>query len=282
MKRAFPAILFLLLSFVLINCSGTKPPMGTSVTPNVAGTWEFLAVSNNGGGTTGIEVALQEGTVLVNGMSQPSGNVSAAGVNQISFVCINSSTLDITSFGGNCLGLTGVCSSVGVNSVSGTAMSAGGPFNFTYSENGDVFTVTGMLGSDGQSFLNGTYVQQTGSGCNDNGSVTGLLVPKMTGVYTGNMTLPDGTSDSVTATASESSGNVTITIVATAPDNTTFTMTGPRTGNAVALQGQFGGQPVTYNGYRQVTHNLPSIYFSNATNSANPAYAGTLTLLQQP
>ena len=279
MKRVFPAIVLLVLSVALVACSGSKSPTGVAATPNVAGTWEFLAVSDNGGGTTGIEVALQEGTVLVNGMNQPSGNVSAAGINQISFVCINSSTGDLTSFGGNCIGESGVCTTVGANNLSGTAMSVGGPFTFTYSENGNQFAVTGTLGSDSQSFVNGTYTEQTGSGCTDTGSVTGLLVPKLTGVYTGTMTLPDSTTPTVTATFTESSGNLSVGIVAGA--NVNFSMTGPVTGNAFTVQGQFNGQSVTYNGYREVTHNLPSIYFVNATNIADPAYAGTLTLQQQ-
>jgi hypothetical protein len=281
MMRAIYATVLLCLSVVLVSCSGSKPATGTPATPSVAGTWEFLAVSNNGGGTTGIEVALQEGAVLVDGMSEPSGSVSATGVNQITFVCIDSATADLTSFGGNCIGQSGTCSATGVNNLSGTADAVGGPFNFTYSENGNAFTVTGMLGPDGQSLVSGTYVEQTGSGCNDSGSVTGLLVPKRTGTYTGQMTLPDGTADSVTATLSESSGNLTVGIVGTAPEATNFNLTGPVTGNAFALQGQFNGQPITYNGYYEVTHNLPSVYFQNSTNTANPAYAGTLTLQQQ-
>jgi hypothetical protein len=281
MKRAISATVLLGLSVMLMSCSGGKSTTGNSATPSVAGTWEFLAVSDNGGGTTGIEVALQEGTVLVDGMNEPSGNVSATGVNQITFVCINSNTGDIISFAGNCIGPSGTCSSVGANSLSGTADSIGGPFNFTYTENGNAFTVTGMLGSDGQSLVNGTYAEQTGSGCTDSGSVTGLLVPKLTGTYTGQMTLPDGTADTVTATLSESSGVLTVGIVGSAPEVTNFNLAGPVTGNAFALQGQFNGQPVTYNGYYEVTHNLPSVYFVNSTNSANPAYAGTLTLQQQ-
>jgi len=281
MMRAIYATVLLGLSVVLVSCSGGKSKTGTPATPSVAGTWEFLAVSANGGGTTGIEAALQEGTVLVDGMNEPSGNISASGVNQITFACIDSNTGDLISFGGNCSGQSGTCSAAGVNSLSGTADSIGGPFNFTYSENGNAFTVTGVLGSDGQSLVSGTYAEQTASGCNDSGSVTGVLVPKLTGTYTGQMTLPDGTADSVTATLSESSGNLTVGIVGTAPEATNFNLTGPVTGNAFALQGQFGGQSVTYNGYHEVTHNLPSLYFVNSTDNANPAYAGTLTLQQQ-
>jgi hypothetical protein len=281
MMRAISAIFLLGLSVVLVSCSDGKSMTGNPAIPSVAGTWEFLAVSNNGGATTGIEVALQEGTVLVDGMSEPSGNVSATGVNQITFVCIDTTTGDLISFGGNCVGPSGTCSAAGVNSLSGTASAIGGPFIFTYNENGNAFTVTGMLGSDGQSLVTGTYAEQTGSGCKDSGSVTGLLVPKLTGTYTGQMTLPDGTADSVTATLSESSGSLTVAIVGTGAEATNFNLSGAVTGNAFALQGQFNGQPVTYNGYYEVTHNLPSVYFVNSTNSANPAYAGTLTLQQQ-
>jgi hypothetical protein len=280
MMRAISAAAWLGLSLVLVSCSGGKSMTGNPATPSVAGAWEFLAVSNNGGGTTGIEVALQEGTVLVDGMNEPSGNISATGVNQITFVCINSSTGDLATFGGNCIGQSGTCSTAGVNSLSGTADSTGGPFTFTYNDNGNAFTVSGMLGSDGQSLVNGTYAAQTDSGCHDSGSVSGLVVPKLTGTYTGQMTLPDGTADSVTATLSESSGSLTVGIVGSGAEVTNFNLTGPVTGNAFALQGQFNGQPVTYNGYYEVTHNLPSMYFVNSTNSASPAYAGTLTLLQ--
>ena len=79
MMRAISAAAWLGLSLVLVSCSGGKSMTGNPATPSVAGAWEFLAVSNNGGGTTGIEVALQEGTVLVDGMNELSGNVSATG-----------------------------------------------------------------------------------------------------------------------------------------------------------------------------------------------------------
>jgi hypothetical protein len=282
MKPAVPAIVILALAAVLVSCSTSKPSTtGVPAIPNVAGTWEFLAVSNNGAATTGIEVALQEGQVLVDGLEQPSGNVSAAGINQLTFVCIDTTTGDLISFGGNCIGSSGTCSTVGANNLTGTVAAIGGSFIFTYTENGNAFTVTGMLGSDGQSFVNGTYTEQTGSGCSDSGTVTGLLVPKLTGTYTGQMTLPDGTADSVTATLSQSSGALTVNIVATGAENTSFSLTGPLTGHAFAAQGQFDAQPVTYNGYYQLTKGVPSLYFVNATNIASPAYAGTLTLQQQ-
>ena len=71
--------------------------------------------------------------------------------------------------------------------------------------------------------------------------------------------------------------------MATSPDNTSFTLTGPVTGNAFVVQGIFQGQPVAYAGYlTQVLDPLtqlmvPAVYFVNATNAEQPAYAGTLT-----
>ena len=56
--RANSLMVLLGLSLVLVSCPGGKLMTGTPATPSVAGTWEFLAVSNNRGGTTGIEVAL--------------------------------------------------------------------------------------------------------------------------------------------------------------------------------------------------------------------------------
>ncbi|HLW84587.1 MAG TPA: hypothetical protein VKR60_05180 [Candidatus Sulfotelmatobacter sp.] len=286
-KRVFAAIVLSALAVAMMSCSNGKPPTGVPATPGIAGTWEFLAVSSNGGGTTGIEVALQEGSVLINGMPEPSGIVSAAGISQIAFVCINSNTGDVISFGGNCPGQSGVCSMVGGNTLNGTARAIGGPFTFTYTENGNAFTVSGMLDSQTQGLVlvNGTYNTQTSGTCTDSGSVTGVVVPKLTGTYTGQMTLPDGTADSVTATLSQSSGNLTVGIVGTGSEPTSFSLTGPVTGHAFALQGQFnvGGtvQPITYNGYYQLTKGIPSIYFVNSTDTANPAYAGTLTLQPQ-
>jgi hypothetical protein len=93
--------------------------------------------------------------------------------------------------------------------------------------------------------------------------------------------LPDGTSDSVTVTLSENSSSVlTANLVAS---TTNFTLSGSVTGNAFVAQGTFQGQQVMYEGYLGVQVVDPvtlltvnGIYFVNATNAAQPAYAGTL------
>ncbi len=275
MPRFVPLVVLLLFSAALISCAGNGSHISQQSIPNVAGSWEFIAYSNTpGSNATGIEVALQEGKTLLNGIYTPSGQLSASSA-QIAFVTLNTTTGDIVSFGGPCLPTATPSNSLTEGSVS--ALNA--PFNFTLTENGNIFNVTGTLAGDGQSLLNGTYSSPNGSACTDSGTITGMVVPKVSGTFVGQLTLPDGTADSATATFSESSGNLTVNIVVTGTDNTSFTMTGPVTGNAFSVQGTFQGQTVEYYGYNEVVKSVQSIYFVNATNPAQPEYAGTLGVL---
>ncbi len=275
MPRFVPLVALLLLSAALMNC-GKGSSIPQQPIPNIAGSWEFIAYSNTPGSkATGIEVALQEGQTLLNGIYTPSGQLSASTA-QIAFVTLNPTTGDVVSFGGQCPPTANPSNSLTDGSVS--AFNA--PFNFTLAENGNTFNVTGTLAGDGQSILNATYASPNGSACIDSGTITGMVVSKLTGTFVGNLTLPDGTSDSATATLSESSGNLTVNVVATGADNTSFTMTGPVTGNSFSVQGTFQGQTVEYFGYNEVVKSVQSIYFVNATNPAQPAYAGTLGVPQ--
>jgi hypothetical protein len=270
MKKFVPALL-LAIAAALVACSGGAIPQPPLV--NIAGAWELKAASSNSGAdVTGIEVALKVGQTLVNGVEQANGQVTATGATQISILTINAANGSVV-FGGNC-----ALSGSGTYSLTGSYAALGGPFNFNYTENGNVFNVTATLGGDGQS-LTGTYTSATGSACSDSGTITGAVVPKLSGTYVGQLTLPDSTNDSVTATFSEdSTSTLTLNLVATGPDNTNFTMTGPVTGNAFLVQGTFQGNPVSYEGYYELTAALlPEVYFVNATNTAQPAYAGTLT-----
>src|SRR5579863_216801 len=231
----------LLLSAGVLSC-GSKSTPPAALIPNVAASWEFVAISNNNGYITGIEVALKEGQVLVNGIPQPNGQLTADS-SQIAFVSLASvsQNLNATGFGGPCTSTTTVSNSLGPGIV--TAPDA--PMTFTFSENGTVFNVTGTLSGDGQSFVSGTYTQ-SGTGCPDSGgTISGVIVPKLSGMYSGQICQPSSTSctsfpDSVTATASESStGTLTLTLAFTAgPDaGANFTLQGPVTGNSFSLQG---------------------------------------------
>jgi hypothetical protein len=158
---------------------------------------------------------------------------------------------------------------------------------FTFTENGNVFTVSGALGGDGKSLLNGTYTAQAGNACtaDSGGTITGNMVPRITGTFLGKMcALGDTASpcqpvDSATAVATEnSSNNLTLNLTLTGTDNTSVTLSGPVTGNAFNLYGTVQGQMVTYQGYAEVINSVPSIYLVNATNAAAPNYVGTLAV----
>ncbi len=281
-------IALLVVGSVLGSCGGKTSSLQSPI-PNIAGSWEFIAYSSNGS-VTGIEVALAEGKVLVNGIQQPNGQITASGT-QIAFVALDPATLNITAFGGNCLPATAAN-----NIASGSVTALQAPINFAFTENGNLFNVTGTLSGDGTTLLNATYTAQGGNTCSDpGGTITGNVVPKLAGTYSGQICPPATTScqtssdftDNAIATVSENSSSaLTLNLALTGTDNTSFTLSGPVTGNAFTLQGTFQGQPLVYYGYAEVAYNAtqhansPSIYLANATNVVQPAYAGTLSLPQ--
>jgi hypothetical protein len=285
--RVFLIFSLVALGVVLVSCSGRSsvPP---ALMPNISGSWEFIATSTtNPGYSTGIELQLNEGQVLVDGAYVANGQISSSGP-QINFVGLTPTGGIV--FGGNCVPASDNTGDSFTGSISGFA----GSMNFTYTENGNVFNVTATLDASGQSIDSGTYTAQMGSGCSDSGTIAGKIVPKLSGSYTGELVLPDGTSDTVSATVSENTSAVlTANLVVTGPDNTAFSLSGPVTGNYFSATGTFsvGGQAqsATYDGYYELTYDaltevndIPSLYIVNATNSTEPAYAGTLTVPQTP
>lgn len=282
MKRVLLFILLLVLSVVLLNCSGGRIT-NVEPQPNIAGAWEFMAVSNtNTTSITGIEVALKEGQVLIKGVNQPDGSISASGPTQIAFVNIDPSTLNATSFGGGCSPTTSPA-----NTLSGTLNGLGGSISgFSFTESGNTFDVAGSLSGDG-STITGTYQSAAGSTCVDSGTITGAMVSRLSGTYSGQMTLPDGTIDTATATLSQSGSTLTVNLVVTGVDNTSFTLTGSVMGKAFSVTGTFQGQTVSYEGYSELTfdsvtqtNDIQSLYLVNATNTSQPTYAGTLMVPQ--
>jgi len=268
------------VSLALVSCSGNSASIPAQPTPNVAGAWEFIAISNSGS-VTGIEVALTEGKVLVDGIQQPNGQISATS-SQISFVSLDPNTLAITGFGGPCQPITGV------SGLTGSATTADGPIQFSFTENGNVFNVTATLGGDGKSVLEGTYTADIPNSCaaDNGGTITGLAVSKVSGNFKGKMcplsTICSGSQEftnSVIAAASENSSSVlTLNLTLTGTDNTTLTLSGPVSGKAFVLQGTVQGEIVSYNGYYETVNNVPSIYLADTTNPATPTYVGTLAL----
>src|ERR1700691_1620644 len=88
MRRIVISVLLLTLAAALIHCSGSSK-IAPPVMPNIAGPWEIiLASSAQPGYSTGLEVAMQEGTMLDTsgqGSYVYTGQISAAS-SQINFV----------------------------------------------------------------------------------------------------------------------------------------------------------------------------------------------------
>jgi len=253
--------------------------------PNIAGSWEFILTSTTQPGySTAMEAALKEGQTLVTsgaGGYVYTGQISASGP-QLNFVGSTPSASIV--FGGNC---APAADNTG-NSLTGSISGVGGSMNFTFTENGNVFNVSATLDASGQLIDSGTYTAQSGSGCNDSGTLTrGEIVPKLSGTYTGQLLL-NNNHDSATATLSESStGTLTVNMVLTGADNTSLTLTGPVTGNAFFVQGTFQGTTLAYYGYYELTYDaitgvndIPSLYFVNAASPTQQA--GLLTVPQTP
>lgn len=294
MKKAL-FLLALSAALSLLAACGSKSATGDpQPLPNIAGSWEMIAVpATYNGKTTGIELALKEGqTLITTGMGgyAPNGQVSASGT-QIAFMGINVSGVNTYSFlfGGNCP-LAGPDTS-GNNLVG--IVTADGAFNFTYNENGNDFTVNAMVSADGQSLM-GTYTSQAGSNCadGDSGTITGLVVPKLSGTYLGNLCSPtddscSGSKDSANATLSQKGTTLNVSLVLSGTDNTTLTLSGPVAGNFFSIQGTFQGQAISYYGYYQETfdpsdglNDIQTIYLAN---TASPSeLAGQLTVPLQP
>jgi hypothetical protein len=263
--------------------------------PDVAGSWEFIATSSSTPGySTGVEVALQEGQILdtATGGYDYTGQISASGT-QLSFVGINSEGVNAAPdivFGGNCTLVAG-------NSLTGSITGVGGSMDFTFTENGSVYSVTAVLDASGQSIDSGTYTLQSGDGCDGDtgGTITsGKIVPKLSGTYTGQICQPSDSScesgaiDGATATLGQSGTTLTINMVLTGADNATFTLTGPVTGNAFSVQGTFEGTSVAYYGYYEtltetiegVPTSVPALYLVNTATAS--LQAGLLTVPQTP
>jgi hypothetical protein len=310
MRRMVVSALLLALVTTLISCSSSKIP--DAPMPNIAGPWEFIATSTNSAGySSGIEVALQEAQVFSTqtGTFVPTGQISASGA-QVNFVGLNDLKNGVPGtivFGGNCTAATlGSESTVlAGNSLTGSISGIAGAMNFTYVDNGNVFMVTGSLSADGKS-MTGTYTEEaeqtgnTNGTCNgdgnilDQGNITGAAVPKISGTFMGAMCQPLDTAsnckatDNATATLSESSsGILTVNLVLTGSDDTSFSLQGPVTGNLVFFQGTFEGQTVAYEGYLESVPSgnfiVPTLYLDNANINSTPptpTHAGTLIVPQ--
>lgn len=293
LTRVLTAVVVLAMSGLLLSCgSSNKSTSNTTLPPNIAGSWEFLAVSKTGA-QTGIEVQVTQGQMLDNGLEVPSGQIAAdsAQMTYVTLTTANNQNTNISGFGGSCDAMP-----TSSNAFSGTITAIGSPINFTFTANGSIFNVTATL-SDSKTIVNGTYTPQEQNACTDpGGTISGLAVSVPTGQYTGQMCSPSldcSTLDSVTATVTAKSGQDTINLMFTSgPDNgTTLTLTGPGPGYAFTALGTYQGSSVTYYGYFEQVYNatlLTNVQSMYLVDSADPCFANpgtnctTATILQVP
>ena len=284
--RSISACLALALCLVVCGCGGGGSSFTPAVIPAISGQWEFLASSTtNVGQQSYVEANLQEGQKIASGVYVPNGQLSATGSQQIAVLTVDSA--------GNVV-FSGGCPGAGLSSLTGT-VDANYNVNINYSENGNNFAATGALSSDHKTIM-GTYSSQA-SGCVDTGTFIGTALPKLSGLFVGTVCsplvsscqYPQQATDDAMASVSQSGSSVKVSFVLTGADNTSFSLSGPITGNAFVLQGTFQGQAVTYYGYYELTYDcltqlidLPSLYLVSPANVGVGNQFGQVALLTMP
>jgi len=265
-------------------CSSGKGDPSAAVIPKISGSWELVATSSQVPGfQTGLEINLQQGQIFADGNFQETGQLSAAGMQQVVAV---GTQLDpagnITS-----VSFSGACGTAGGGALNGT-LDANYNVKLSYNDGGgNVFSAATLLSSDLKTMA-GTYTLQSTSGCTDSGTFTGTQVSKLSGTYTGQLILPDGTTDNASATLSESSASkFSANLIISGTDNTSLTLSGVVTGNAFSGQGTFQSSSVAYYGYFYQTIiesginqglTQSSIYLVDASDPNILVPAGTLTI----
>jgi hypothetical protein len=227
-----------LLAALLIStlcCGGA-----TRVAPNanVSGAYEFVVTSNVTGGVTLVEANLAA-----------NGNQSGAtGANQVQVLTFEQKNWYVN----------GICpgSTPGQNSVASNT--SGNNISLTFNEGGNAFS--------GQGVLNGTTINANysinNSSCpdltgltgyppgTDSGGIVGNQVPKLTGTYSGPLSLPDGTDNAALTLSENPDLSLAVSAQLTGPaDNGIFTFSGAAVGNIVFVSGSVNGQNLNLFGY---------------------------------
>ena len=228
-------ILLAVLSILTLSCGG-----GTRVTPNasVSGAYEFVVTSNVTGGVT-----LVEANLAANG-----NRSGATGTNQV----------QVLTFEQKIWYVNGICpgNTPGQNSVASST--SGNNISLTFNEGGNAFSGQGVLSG---STINANY-SISNSSCpdltgltgyppgTDSGGIVGNQVPKLTGTYSGPLTLPDGTDNAALTLSENPDFSLAVSAELTGPvDNGTFTFSGAAVGNIVFVSGSVNGQTLSLFGY---------------------------------
>ena len=227
--RTISSIFVGLVLLFTLGCGGKGNANIVPGPTGIAGSYEFVATSTKTPGST----TLIEANLTANGAQS-----TASGPSQVQTATYSSG---IWYVNGACPIITAG------NSVTGTV--SGSNISVMFNEGGNSFT--------GQGTVSGTAVTGTYSGsgvnCTDVGTFTGLVVPALSGTYTGTLNFATG-SDQVSATLTEGSGNtLTVQAVLTGTDNGTFTFTGSAVANVLFVTGTVNGNSFSLFGYRDRT-----------------------------
>lgn len=227
-----------MLAAIAVGCGGgsnssNSGSTGSQTTPQIAGSWEIIATSNQPpAGVANLQTRIETG------LTQNGGSVSATNP-QLVGLKFSHSANDFSAFeyqiGGFCQG------NFPTVSLTGT-IDATNNFTFTMTENGIPFTGTGTLQTDGS--ITGTY---TGGGttCPDSGTFVANKAVSLTGNYINTFDVGD---PSLTISLAEGSSSGALTAQVFDSTDGAFSLAGQAYGNAGQVSGTLDATTVTYYG----------------------------------
>jgi len=233
-------LIVLAASMLLFGCGGGAPqagqPQPSSQLPQIAGSWEIKAVSNN----TPAGLASQQ-TYIETVISQTNGNWQGNSTQLVGFGFPNTAS----DFSGAEYQVGGFCGATSIG-LSGTISSAKA-VTFALNESGIVFNGTGTLSSDGTTIL-GSYTGGSGS-CLDSGQFLATKTNSLNGNFSFNLIGDPSVQLSLKEGAAAQPPTLpTMRVLGSDSVDGSFTLNGNAVGNAAVVSGTIGGQPVTYYG----------------------------------
>jgi hypothetical protein len=201
MKKVALFVSLAVVLIIMVGCSALdKLKNGDSTKPafDLSGSWEVVATSTANPGIVGY--------VEFNAVQQGNGNISAPIQEFIFGPGITTRT--------NCMGVTlgnsqgNISATVGVDNIQGTYTETGPLGSAPFSINAPLSSATTFSGSYNP--MNGTGTLP--SECIDLGTYVATKTSPLSGTYTGQLTYPDGSVETMSLTATQDSAyNVTIT-----------------------------------------------------------------------
>jgi hypothetical protein len=248
MKKLALFVSLAALLTVMVGCSALnnalKKANGNSTSYDLSGSWEIVATSTENPGVLSV--------VEFNATQQGNGNITAP-VQE--FIFGTPATVL-----GNCFGvIPGNPQGNVTATVENSNSNITGTFTETSPQGGSAsFSIQAPLASN--TTFSGNFIGATGNStaCADAGTFVATQTASLSGTYSGQLTYPDGSQETVSVTMTEDPAyNVTVTGTATGGmQDGPINLTGTVTGNLAVLSGTSkSGQPLTLFAWWDV--NLP-------------------------